>query len=103
MTDWDSRVQEGWVPVDDAYIISEDDVKFFSGDAVYNYYDMKPGKIKLTEDDQNDLNEPRVTKRFRKRDLWFYFHPDDGGQQQLLNGERICSLEFARVRGFRGA
>jgi hypothetical protein len=103
MTDWDSRVQEGWIPLDDAYIISEDDVKFFSGDEVYNYYDMKPGRLLLTDDDQADLCEPRVTRKYRKRELWFYFIPDDGSQRQLLNGERICSRHFARVRGFRDA
>ncbi len=101
MTDWDSRVTEG--REDESYIISEDDVKFFSGDEVYNYYDMKPGQLMLTDDDLNDLNEPCVTRKFRKRELWFYFYPRDGGQRQLLNGERICSMEFARVRKFRDA
>jgi hypothetical protein len=56
-----------------------------TGDRVYNYYDMQPGRI---------LND--------EHDGWFRFAPDDGGQYSLLNGARICTIQYAQRRGFRG-
>jgi hypothetical protein len=57
------------------------------GDVVYNYYDMWAGTIVCEPDDQG----------------WFYVQPLSGGQKALLNGQRICTLAFARMRGFPGA
>jgi hypothetical protein len=67
---------------------TEDGIVLSEGDRAYNYYDMKAGRIgKLAG------NMP---------DPWFYFHHDDG-TRTTLNGQRICSIEFARRRNFKGA
>jgi len=57
-----------------------------NGDRVYNYYDMVPGTI---------VSEP-------KEDGWFYFQADDSRAKTVLNGQRICTIDFAKRRGFRG-
>ena len=67
---------------------TEDGVKVREGDRAYNYYDMKPGKIGRSA---GNLPDP-----------WFDFIHDDG-TIALLNGQRICSLKFARMRKFKGA
>lgn len=80
-------------------IMTEDDVLVQPGDRVYNYYDMCPGTI--TEREPRDYTrDGRFTSI--KKDLWFEFQPDGGGVT-ILNGERICSMAFARARGFRNA
>jgi hypothetical protein len=66
--------------------VTEDGVELKEGDRAYNYYDMKPGKI----------------GRASFSEGWFDFEHDDG-TIQLLNGQRICSVEFAKRRGFRNA
>lgn len=72
-------------------IVTEDNKVVAKGDAVYNYYSMWPGRIVTDPDDQG----------------WFYVVPThgfdriEGARQLLLNGQRICSMEFARQRGFR--
>ena len=63
-------------------IISEDKVEFQEGDRVFNYYDMQVGTIVFIE-----------------HDGWFKFHQDDGSETEL-NGERICSLDFATKKGW---
>jgi hypothetical protein len=68
--------------------VTEDGVTLKEGDRAYNYYDMKPGKI-----GKFSGNVP---------DPWFDFDHDDG-TRALLNGQRICSVEFAKRRGFRDA
>lgn len=79
-------------------IMTEDNVLVQPGDRVYNYYDMCPGTI--TERDPRYYT--REGEANIKKDLWFYFQPDGGGVT-ILNGERICSMAFARSRGFRNA
>jgi hypothetical protein len=86
------------------YIITEDDVKVFEGDVVYNYYDMRP--VRIPEFRKNDLADIEVATSL-KRDIWLSMEivtkePGSRGID-LLNGERICSMEFAKRRGFRGA
>jgi hypothetical protein len=106
MTDWDSREIEGR---EEAFVISEDGHPFVEGDIVYNYYDMWPGTIHFDQAAEEELTHPEVTRRKRKRDVWFYVKPLESlegmssRQPALLNGERICSLEFAQRRGFRHA
>ena len=70
------------------HFTTEDGVTVRVGDRVYNYYDMKPGRI----------------DRFvgYMPDAWFDVAHDDG-TVSVLNGQRICSLEFAQRRGFRDA
>lgn len=73
-------------------ITTKDGVLVGKGDRVYNYYDYWPGTIVSEPDDQG----------------WFFVRPDQGithtgRNQALLNGERICSIDYARRRGFRDA
>jgi hypothetical protein len=68
--------------------VTEDGVDVREGDRVYNYYDMVPGTIGRPAFDGE----------------WFEFHSEDphksGG---ILNGQRICTMAFAKTRGFPGA
>lgn len=73
-----------------ATIRTEDGVDLHPGDRAYNYYDMKPGRIR---------GEGRIR---HLPDDWFDFDHDDG-THALLNGQRICTIEYARRRGFKGA
>ena len=59
-------------------ITTEDGIVLQVGDRAFNYYDHKPGTIQSLSPDG-----------------WFDFHHEDG-TSALLNGERICSLDFAR-------
>jgi hypothetical protein len=56
------------------------------GERVYNYYDHFP--VTLLEED---------------RDGWWDTIKDDGTRGPLLNGERMCSLETARQKGWYDA
>jgi hypothetical protein len=82
--------QNGYQPQGNV-IVTEDNVIVAKGDEVYNYYDMWPGRIATDPDDQG----------------WFFVQPINGFKehtgrgQALLNGQRICSIKFARERGFR--
>jgi hypothetical protein len=68
--------------------VTEDGVDVREGDRVYNYYDMVPGTIGRPAFDLE----------------WFEFHPDEPGVSGgILNGQRICTMAFAKARGFRGA
>lgn len=69
-------------------ITTEDGVKLKPGDRVYNYYDMKSGIIT-----DNYVYAP---------DLWVDVRHDDG-TRTTLNGTRLCSIEFAKRRGFPNA
>lgn len=69
-------------------ITTEDGVKVGIGDRVYNYYDMKPGVI-----------EGPI--RYMP-DAWFEVR-DDNGKASILNGQRICSIEYAKRKGWPGA
>lgn len=64
---------------------TEDGVMLSEGDRAYNYYSMKPGYIDRAHGEG-----------------WFDFHHDDG-TGTLLNGQRICTMDFAISRGFKGA
>lgn len=66
---------------------TEDGVELKTGDRAYDYYNMKPGKI----------GSPSNTDS-----SWFYFMHDDG-TDEILNGQRICSVEFAKQQGFKDA
>jgi hypothetical protein len=81
-------------------IMTEDDVIVHPGARVYNYYDMWPGTIQ-------PLSDYEVEAALKggvdiKEGIWFYVKPDDGGPRAQLNGVRICTIEFAQRRGFRG-
>lgn len=80
-------------------IITEDGATVNEGDRVYNYYDMKPGKLVVGSIEKTKFRDEPFNAQ---RDLWFYVEHDDGSNA-LLNGQRICSMPFARMRGFKGA
>lgn len=67
---------------------TEDGKVVHIGDRVYNYYDMKPGVIE---------GPIRMAP-----DPWFEVRHDDGSSS-LLNGQRICSIGYAKTRGFPDA
>lgn len=79
------------------FVISEDNVKIGVGDLAYNYYDMQPGRIERLEEKHQVGQEGDD-----KHGLWFEFRHDDGSVA-LLNGQRICSMDYAVKREFRGA
>jgi hypothetical protein len=94
--------------VDKIYIITEDDVRVTEGDVVYNYYDMRPVVIEMRPRDAKDIEEIIESGNGSlKRDVWLEMKAKDAEGNiigtDLLNGERICSMAFAKVRGFRGA
>jgi hypothetical protein len=80
----------------DEFIVTEDGVELKHGDRAYDYYSMKPGTIgkidAVLDGDSNDRNQMP----------WFDFNHDDG-TRTTLNGQRICSVEYARERGFKDA
>jgi hypothetical protein len=78
-------------------ITTEDNVVLELGAHAYDYYSMKPGRISDRTEDLRFYNEDENPNP--KRDIWFKFHHDDG-TWTLLNGERICSDEFAKRRKF---
>jgi hypothetical protein len=79
-------------------ILTEDDVIVGHESRVYNYYDMVPGTIRIRQYDVDKItSETNI-----RRDIWFEFIREDNGQTTILNGERICTIEFAKRRGFRG-
>lgn len=71
-------------------VVTEDGVTLEAGDRAYDYYSMKAGHI---GPESSFCMAP---------DLWFDFLHDDG-THNVLNGQRICSIEYARRRGFKGA
>lgn len=64
-------------------IRTEDGKKVAAGSRVFNYYDMKAGIISSPIDKEG----------------WFDVTHDDGSTA-LLNGERICTIPFARMKGW---
>ena len=70
-------------------IRTEDGKIVHEGDRVYNYYDMKPCTI-----------VPNTIRMMP--DAWFDTE-DDNGRRTILNGQRICTIEFAKSRGFKDA
>lgn len=81
-------------------IRTEDGVIVKAGERVYNYYDMKPGIIQRISDPMSRGREDEPIDI--NRDIWFYFRPDKG-QDTILNGERICSMAYAKRRNFKDA
>jgi hypothetical protein len=82
-------------------IRTEDGVELGEGDHAYDYYSMKPGRIeKFDSDAREDTNFGPLMQGSSKP--WFRFRHDDGGAQ-YLNGQRICSDEAAKRKGWPGA
>lgn len=73
------------------FVKTEDGKLVYGNDRVYNYYDMEPGIIvegTITEDGPNAG--------------WFTFE-NDRGRRNILNGQRICTIAYAKHRGFPNA
>lgn len=62
--------------------VTEDGIEVGVGTRVYNYYDMEPGEIAA------DAGQG-----------WFDFR-SDAGKVTLLDGSRVCSMGFARAKGW---
>jgi hypothetical protein len=62
---------------------TEDGLAFQEGDTVYNYYDMELGTVGRPAFDGT----------------WFHFTNEEG-RPNILNGERVCSVELAEARGW---
>lgn len=62
---------------------TEDGKLLFSGDRAFNYYDMLPGVIGPIDSEG-----------------WFDFKHDARTSSATLNGERICTIEFAQAQGW---
>jgi hypothetical protein len=69
----------------DVTYVTECGATVAQGDRVYNYYSMEPGIIGRSFDG-----------------TWFEFHGETSRKRTQLNGQRICTIEFAKRRGFRG-
>jgi hypothetical protein len=70
-------------------IRTEDGVVVRPGDRIYDYYSMKPGII-----------EPGSITH--APDVWFDVTHDDG-TRTILNGQRICTIAWAKAQGWPGA
>jgi hypothetical protein len=80
-------------------IRTEDGKIVHDGDRVYNYYDMVPCTIKFGPYGPTIYHEGADANQ----DIWFDTVQDDGRHSAILNGQRICTIEYAKRRGFRGA
>ena len=71
-------------PMSTETVRTEDGAELREGDAAYNYYDRKPGRIGRLE---------------LGPDAWFTFRHEDG-TSAYLDGSRICTVAYARSRGW---
>lgn len=86
------------------FILSEDGVKLYDGDRVYNYYDMWPGTLRIDPRDQQEMSERvHLDARWRAEQVWCKVEREGGGGSALLNGSRLCSVEFAKDNGWPNA
>jgi len=71
------------------------------GDPCYDYYSMKPGKITKFDSGprEDSYHDPLMQGSLTP---WFTFEHNDG-TREYLNGQRICSLDQARRKGWPGA
>ena len=85
---------------DKPLIQTEDGEVVMEGDRIYNYYDMWPGTIVPG----SIRNYNRGGQLSPLKDLWFDVQRDGGDERDvaMLNGQRICTIEFAKRRGFKG-
>jgi hypothetical protein len=70
---------------------TEDGVTVRTGDVVYDYYSMEV---------------VRIGRDCGRSDGWFEVEVPQGGKRAsagVLNGQRICTMPFARRRDFPGA
>lgn len=73
-----------------------------TGDRAFNFYDMQPGTIgRIDNHPQPDTmaGQDSSTPREEWSNYWFDFLADEGGRTSL-DGSRICSVEFAKRKGW---
>jgi hypothetical protein len=75
------------------------EVKHEPGTPVYNYYDMKPGEITEAATYPQPLTS---SKHGIDGAAWWVRVLHDDGTTALLDQSRMCSIEFARSRGWAG-
>jgi hypothetical protein len=87
-------------PTDKKYLILECGTKAYPGEVVYNYYDMRPVMLgEISDYEWERADDP-------KKDIWVNCRIWAVGESRgtdLMNGERLCSIEFAKRRDFRDA
>ena len=86
-------------------IRTQDGATLAAGDRAFNYYDMQPGVIgRIDEYAQPDTlaGQNSSTPMAEWSNHWFKFEQDNGLTCHL-DGSRICSVGFARRRGWVAA
>jgi hypothetical protein len=72
--------------------VTEDKVIVYEGDLVYDYYTMEPVIIGQASPAGGEWFDVQVPGEERRR-----------ASAGILNGQRICSIEYAALRDFPGA
>lgn len=67
------------------------------GDQVFDYYNMAPGVVGRIEGEHRAVYHDPLMQG--STDPWFTVTHDNGAQK-TLNGQRICSLDGARKKGW---
>jgi hypothetical protein len=80
---------------------TEDGIEVGLNEPCYDYYCMKPGRIIAFDKDER---EDRYFDSMMQGSIkpWFTFEHTDG-TRQYLNGQRICSLAYAKRNKYPGA
>ena len=82
-------------------ITTADLVQLTEGDRAFNHYDCKPGRIgRIDSSPQPDTlaGQNSSTPVEQWSNYWFDFIEDDG-HVTILDGSRICSVEYAKRHG----
>lgn len=83
-------------------ILTQDGFRLREGDRAYNYYDMRAGYIGEVDShtQPNTMTGQNSNTPIEQwNNHWFTFHEDDGGRTHL-DGSRICTIAYARRRGW---
>lgn len=76
---------------------TEDGVEVAEGDTVFDYYSMAVGVVGKIEGERTD--EFHSSEMQGSTNPWFDVIHEDG-KHQLLNGQRICSVDAAKRKGW---
>jgi len=83
-------------------IITEDRVTLVRGDKALNYYDMRPGTIGEIDKypQPNTMKGQNCSTPMEEwNNYWFNFNHADGSSTKL-DGSRICSVGYAKRKGW---
>lgn len=84
------------------HITTADNMLIETGNRAFNYYDMKPGTIGEIDSypQPNTMaGQDSSTPMNEWDNYWFKFINDDGGTT-ILDGSRICTMDFAHTKGW---